>query len=265
MEPLRDLAVERGRAGDEEAHPSAEAVADLAEDQPVEERVLQLEVRRDRLALVLELLDLEADREGGVEDLLLEPALLLLHRHDPAVCLLEDARCRAHERRLDDGEVVDDLVRPAVHRGREAAGELGRQQHLAERVRHRQPEVLQVVLGEDALRLDRGALVGPRLVPQPHALGLPGGSRGVDQRGERLTVGAGDPGLDDRGVVRRARSSPSFSRSLRLMIQSSPSRRARRRSRPSRASAARSASPCSFAICPSSSAKTIRHSESARM
>ena len=58
-------------------------------------------------------------------------------------------------------EVVDDLVDPAVDGGREAARELGGQQHLAERVGHRQPEELQVALVEDVLHLDRGALVDP--------------------------------------------------------------------------------------------------------
>ena len=108
-----------------------------------------------------ELVDLEADLEGLVEDLLLQAALGGLHGDDPAVRLLEDARRGAHERRADHGEVVDDLVDPAVDRGREAAGELGGEQHLAERVRHRQPQELQVVLVEDVLRLDRRALVGP--------------------------------------------------------------------------------------------------------
>ena len=41
VEPLGDVVVERGRAGDEEADPAAEAVADLAEDQLVEEPVLE--------------------------------------------------------------------------------------------------------------------------------------------------------------------------------------------------------------------------------
>ena len=41
-----DLGVERGRARDEEAHPAPEAVADLAEDQPVEQAVLHLERQR---------------------------------------------------------------------------------------------------------------------------------------------------------------------------------------------------------------------------
>ena len=100
VEPLGDLPVEGGGAGDEEAHASTEALAHLAEHQLVEEAVLQLEQERDRLALALELLDLEADRERLVEDLLLGAALGRLHRLDAAVGLLEDAGRRTHEGRL---------------------------------------------------------------------------------------------------------------------------------------------------------------------
>ena len=139
-----------------------------------------------------------------------------LHRDDPAVRLLEDARRRAHEGRLHDAEVVDDLVDAAVDGGGEAAGELRRQQHLAERVRHRQPQELQVVLVEDVLRLDRGALVDPRPVPEPDALGPAGGAGGVDQRGELVGLDRRGDLVDDAGVLgevgarraRRARSRP---------------------------------------------------------
>ena len=151
-------------------------------------RVLELERQRDGLALGLEPVDLEADLERLVEDLLLGAALGLLHGDDPAVRLLEDARRRAHERRLHDAEVLDDLVDPAVDGGREAAGELGGEQHLAEGVGHRQPQELQVVLAQDVLGLDRGALVDPGAVPQPHALGAAGGARGVDQGGELVRL-----------------------------------------------------------------------------
>ncbi len=128
--------------------------------------------------------DLDADLEGLEEQLLLEPALGGLHGDDPAVGLLEDAGRGAHEGRLHDPEVVHDLVDPAVDGGGEAAGELRGEQHLAEGVGHRQPQELQVVLVQDVLHLDRGALVDPRAVQQPDALGLAGGAGGVDQRRE---------------------------------------------------------------------------------
>ena len=161
MKPLADVAVQRCRAGDEEPDAPPKCLTHLAEHQPVEELVLDAQQQRHGLAGALAAVDVEADLERLVEDLLLQTALGLLHGDDPAVRLLEDARRGAHERRLHDAEVVDDLVDPAVDRGREAAGQLGRQQHLAERVRHRQPEVLKIGGAEDVHRRDRRALVRP--------------------------------------------------------------------------------------------------------
>ena len=160
-----------------------------------------LSAERDALALAHQLVDLEADLERLVEELLLEAALGGLHGDDPAVRLLEDPRRGTHERRLHDAEVLDDLVDPAVDRGREAAGELGGEQHLAERVGHRQPQELQVVLVEDVLDVDRLALVDPGLVPQPDALGPAGGAGGVDQGGELVGLDRLDRGLDRAGVL----------------------------------------------------------------
>ena len=201
VEPLGDVLVEGRGAGDEEADPAAEPVADLAEHQPVEQRVLDLQRQRDRLALGLEPVDLEADLERLVEDLLLGAALGLLHGDDPAVGLLEDARRGTHERRLHDAEVVDDLVDPAVDGGREAAGELGGEQHLAERVRHRQPQELQVALVEDVLGVDRLALVDPRAVPEPDALRPAGRAGRVDQRGQLVGLDGLGRLLDHAGVL----------------------------------------------------------------
>jgi hypothetical protein len=89
------------------------------------------------------------DAGGPVEQLELGAALLLHHQRDVAVDLLEDAGPR-HEGRLHLGEVLDDLVDAAVDDGREADLQRNRQQLLAEDVRQRQPEVLQVVLLQDA-------------------------------------------------------------------------------------------------------------------
>ena len=133
--------------------------------------VLHVEQRARAPALALGLVDGQADLEGLLEDRLLGAALGGLHGDDAGVRLLEDPRRGAHERRLHDAEVVDDLVDPAVDRGGVADRELRGQQHLAEGVRHRQPAELEVVLAEDVLRLDRRALVDPRPVPQPDALG----------------------------------------------------------------------------------------------
>ena len=93
----------------------------------------------------------------------------------------------------DDGQVVDDLLDGAVDRGREADGQLRRQQHLPEGVCERQPQVLHVVEREDVLLLDGVPLVGPRRVTQPHPLGTPGRARGVDQRREAVRRRLLDP------------------------------------------------------------------------
>ncbi len=187
---------------------------------------------------------LETDRERPVEELLLQAALGLLHRLDPAVRLLEDARRGTHERRLHDREVVDDLVDAAVDGGREADRELRGQQHLAERVRHRQPEELQVVLGEDVVGLDDRAFVGPGVVAQPDALGPAGGAGGVDQGGEGVGADvARDPvdlvGLRRPGACRRA----SPGRRGR-----SPSRRRRRPSKVTTFETCGSSSRCSMQL-----------------
>ncbi len=131
----------------------------------------------------------------------LRPPSTGLHRDDAGVGLLEDARRGAHERRLHDAEVLDDLVDAAVDGRGEAAGQLRRQQHLAEGVGHRQPQELQVVLVEDPLHLDRLALVDPRLVQRAHALGAPGRARGVDQGRELVGGDRVRDGADDVGVL----------------------------------------------------------------
>ena len=185
VEPLRDVAVERGGTGDEEADVPAEAVTDLGEDELVEEAVLDLEAERHRLALALAALDLEADLEGLLEDLLLGTALGGLHGDDPAVGLLEDARSRTHERRLHHAQVVDDLLDAAVDRRGEAAAPSGSTcSTLPKEWAIGSQRNSQVVGAEDALRADRLALVDPRGVAQPHALGPAGGAGGVDQGGQ---------------------------------------------------------------------------------
>ncbi len=126
-----------------------------------------------------------------------------------------------------DAAVVDDLLDPAVDRGREPAGELRGEQHLAERVRHRQPQELQVVLVEDVLHLDRGALVDPRAVQQPHALGPAGGAGGVDQR--RQLVGSDRRARSPRPRRGARRGRPH--RAWRGRRDRSPSRRRRCRRR----------------------------------
>ena len=172
-------------AGDEEAHASTEAVAHLAEDQLVEQAVLDLEADRDRLALALEALDLEADLERLVEDLLLGAALGGLHRVDAAVGLLEDARSGTHEGRLHHGPGC----RRSSRRGRRPRRRSRRPSGpTAAPCRTSGPSAASRNCRSSRPRMscdaDRLALVDPRAVAQPHALGATGGAGGVDQGGE---------------------------------------------------------------------------------
>ena len=144
---------------------------------------------------------LAADTDRPVEDLLARAALLGGHRHDPAVDLLEDPRHGRHERRGDDRQVVDDPVDPAVHRGGRAGRQLGREQHLAERVRQRQPQVLHVVRGQQLEGVDRHALVDPAVLGEPDALRAAGRAAGVDQRRELLGPDRVDAAPHQVGVV----------------------------------------------------------------
>ncbi len=119
VEPLRDVVVERGRAGDEEAQPAAEAFPDGREDELVGELVLHRIQRRRRSSGLAGLRHPQPDTDRPVEDLLLGAALFLHHSVDAGVGLLEDPRRGTHERRPNHREVLDDLVDAAVHDGRE--------------------------------------------------------------------------------------------------------------------------------------------------
>ena len=101
--------------------------------------------------------------------------------------LLEDARDGADEGGADGGEVLDQLLQPAIDGGGEADAELRRPDHLPEDVSQRQPEELQRLrVIEDARRVDRLRLRHPAGVGELDALRPAGGARGVDERGERL-------------------------------------------------------------------------------
>ena len=78
-------------------------------------------------------------------------------------------------------------TRPSIALAKPHAS-LGGDQHLAEGVRQRQPQQLQIVLAQQAHVGDHAAGVHPGLMAQPHAFRLAGGSRGVDQRRQLLGV-----------------------------------------------------------------------------
>src|SRR5690606_11081843 len=113
-------------------------------------------------------------------------ALGLHPGRDSGVNLLEDPWGTRHERGLDLAEVVDNTVEVAVDRRGEADAQLERLERLAERVRQRQPEILEVVDIQDFERVDRNPYVHPVVVDQPDALGLAGRTRRIDERREVL-------------------------------------------------------------------------------
>ena len=131
----------------------------------------------------------------------LSPALGRDHRHDPRVRLLEDPRRRGHEGRLHDRRIVDNLVDPPVDRRGETDLALYGDQHLTEHVRQRQPQELQVIRTEHPDPLDRGALVGPHRVRQPHTLGTTGRAGRVDQRAEVIRLDLRQPLVDRGGML----------------------------------------------------------------
>ena len=112
---------------------------------------------------------------------------------DPGVGFLEDARSRAHERRGDDGEVVHDLVNPPVQCGREPDLQRQGEQYLAQNVRKGQPEVLQVVLAQNADGVNRCRFISPAVMRQAYSLGPTCGSGGVDERGQMRRLNCADP------------------------------------------------------------------------
>ena len=143
---------------------------------------------------------------GPAEDLRLGAAGRLGLGDDAVVDLLEDARRGAHQGRLDDAQVVDDLVDSTVHIGRYPDVDDAADQRLAERVRQRQPQELQVA-GDAA----------PRSRPAPRP---PSTSRGAAARrpwGARWCrrCRSGSPGRPGRCPRRSSRSGPAARRAPR--------------------------------------------------
>ena len=144
VEPGRDVLGDGRAARDEEADPPAEPGADLRQHKPVGQRMLGLNHTARLTALQPGLRDLVAHAEGPGEQPVSDPALFLHCLHDLRAYLLEDPWGTRHEGRPNCREVLHDLVDAAVDGGGEADLQLHGRQHLAERVRERQPQVLQV-------------------------------------------------------------------------------------------------------------------------
>ena len=127
-----------------------------------------------------------------------------------ALHLLEDARRTAHERRLDDRQVLHDPGQVAVHRGGEPEFQLHRGQHLAEHMGHRQPQVLHVV------RV-RGCSGPRRPCPRRSSCRAPAGRPWAGRWCPRCRSGwpgppgrsSGDAVVDDVGFGRRGALAPA--------------------------------------------------------
>ena len=72
-------------------------------------------------------------------------------------------------------------------------------------MRERQPQEVHVVDRDDVDALDEGTLIGPVGVRELDTLGLAGGARGVDQRGETVTLDRPGPLLHGLRVVSQER------------------------------------------------------------
>ncbi len=90
----------------------------------------------------------------------------------------------AHDGGLHFGKVVDDLVDAPVDRCRKPDYQRQRQHHLAERVRQRQPQQVQVVGTENVRGIDGRRGVGPRRVGEAHTFRPARGAGGVDDAGQ---------------------------------------------------------------------------------
>ena len=248
--------------------PPAEERADLREDEPVGERALRREqpgpgLRRARtLAREARGPTPRAQRKIAA---FTAPALAR-PRDDLGVDLLEDAGDRADEGRPHRREVLDDLLDAPVHRGREPDPQLGRADHLPERVGEREPEELEHVgVVEDAASPATARDCDTqRRVRQLDALRLAGRAGRVDERRERVRADAGRGLLERAGARRRPtpgpRASSSASGRTHPSALASPSKTTTWRSAGS--SARRDAS---FATCSSLSANATTAPESARM
>ncbi len=180
IEPLRDLPIQRCRRRDEEAQPTAEPLPDGGEHQPVGDLVAQRIQPRRFLACLFRLRYPQPDIHRPVEDPLLQPALLGHHALDPRAGFLEDARSRTHEGGMHHGDVLDDLVDPAVDGGGEADLQRQCQHHLAEGVGQGQPQIIQVVRTEDVKSIDGGRGIRPCRMGQDHTFRLTRGAGRVD-------------------------------------------------------------------------------------
>jgi len=138
---------------------------------------------------------------------------------------LEDARDDADEGGPDGREVCRDAVHAAVDGRRKAEADPEGHAHLAEDVREREPEELQVGRAQEIELADRLDFEEPAVVRKLDALGAAGGSGGVDERREIRR-----PGGPGRGVeAARMRQVPGAAESREVEERHRVARKSDRR------------------------------------
>ena len=196
VEELGDVLVERRRAGDEVADPAAEPLPHLANTSrsasPYFRPTCSGIAAPRRRALLTRCPSSMAQAKMRA---LTPPSRAPWTPR--VVDLLEDARHGGHDRRLDAPRLSTIWSRRPSIAVATPMSIIADLQHLAERVRQRQPEELQVVFGDQLDLADRVGGVRPVVVGQLHALGPAGGARRVDERGQVVRA----DGVDHRVVL----------------------------------------------------------------
>ena len=180
-EEVPEARPERCSAGDRAVAVAAQCGTQLLVDQGVEHRVLELQ-RDAGPALFQRLAVLDGGVGGLVEDRSLAAVVCLLLGR--VVDLLEHARDRQHVVRLEGGEMFDEVRDIARVPHDDATLQARDGDDASEDVCQWEEEQRRIALFETRSdsRAGCGALGEEVRVGEDHALGAPGGARGVDQR-----------------------------------------------------------------------------------
>ena len=197
-EEVAEPRAERSAAADRVRDVAAEQGRDLGVDQPVEKRVLGLQQRGDAPGLQ-RLAVLDGDVLGLIEDAALDRALGVSLGVGAVEDLLEDAGDGQHERRLEDGEVGQQVLDVGGVAEHDPLGDASDLDQPGEDVCQRKEEQ-----GRRALDVKEPvqAAGGRRHVEdeaamgQLAALGTPGGAAGVDDRRQGVAAQRRATGLD---------------------------------------------------------------------
>ncbi len=204
VEKLLDLPGERGAGARQEPDAPPDDPLQLPEDEGFGRKPLQPQAGRQRALLLPVKAGVFSNAERPAEELFPPRFVGLQLFEDRGVDLFVEAWNGAHDRRSRLAQALDDLSRVAcVDVGHavadhvEAPGALedvGQWKKAQRHVPFAHPEAL--VMGEEGV-MEVG-------VVKHHALGLPRGARGVDERGQVLRGGAGEPCVENVSLPRRA-------------------------------------------------------------